>query len=176
MKVVFLVSFVGGLLLAVRVMMQGVERPRELSPAGERSFRLSPPIVVAFAVVFGLSGYLLVRGPATSLVAAIAIAGALGLVASVVAARLVTSWWKVTPEHDVDDERYVLQGHLARVVKAIENGSDGEVAFELGAEQRVVRARGVDQVTMSAGTEVVIERIEDDVAYVEPWHEVEKRL
>ena len=132
--------------------------------------------MVAFAVVFGLSGYLLVRGPATSLVAAIAIAAALGLVASVVAARLVTSWWKVTPEHDVDDERYVLQGHLARVVKAIENGSDGEVAFELGAEQRVVRARGVDQVTMSAGTEVVIERIEDDVAYVEPWHEVEKRL
>ena len=26
------------------------------------------------------------------------------------------------------------------------------------------------------GTEVVIERIEDDVAYVEAWMEVEKRL
>lgn len=176
MKVVFLISFVGGLLLAVRIMIQGVERPRELSPAGERSFRLSTPIVVAFALAFGLSGYLLVRGPATGVAAAIAIAVALGLVASFVAARLVTAWWKVTPEHDVDDERYVLQGHLARVVKAIGEGSDGEVAFELGAEQRVVRARGVDHVTMSAGTEVVIERIEDNVAYVESWHEVEKRL
>src|SRR6185369_1371544 len=142
MKVVFLVSFVGGLLLAVRVMMQGVERPRELSPGGERSFRLSPPIVIAFALVFGLSGYLLVRGPTTGPVPALAIAVALGLIASVAAARLVTAWWKVTPEHDVDDERYVLQGHLARVVKAIEEGSDGEVAFEVGAEKRVVRARG----------------------------------
>ena len=70
MKVVFLISFVGGLLLAVRIMMQGVERPRELNPAGERSFRLSPPIVVAFALVFGLSGYLLVRRAATGTVGA----------------------------------------------------------------------------------------------------------
>ena len=29
---------------------------------------------------------------------------------------------------------------------------------------------------LAVGTEVVIERIEDDVAYVEAWTEVEKRL
>ena len=47
MTIVYLASFIGGLLLAVRIMMYGVERPRDEHPAGERSFRLSPPIVVA---------------------------------------------------------------------------------------------------------------------------------
>ena len=36
-----------------------------------------------------------------------------------IAARLVKRWWGATPEHDVDDERYVLQGHVGRVTKPI---------------------------------------------------------
>src|SRR3954462_14466909 len=58
MSILFLVSFIGGLLLAVRVMMYGVERPREKSPSGERSFQLSPALLVSFAVVFGVVGYI----------------------------------------------------------------------------------------------------------------------
>jgi membrane protein implicated in regulation of membrane protease activity len=176
MTAVFLASLIGGLLLAVRIMILGVERPRERSPAGERSFRLSPPLLVAFMVVFGISGYLLVHrtsiGPLKSSLAAIV----LGSAAAIAAARLVRRWWVITPEHDVDDERYILQGQVARVVTPIADGSDGEVAFDFGSEHRVVRARGVSDVTMAAGTEVVIERIEDEVAFVEPWLEVEKRL
>ena len=95
---------------------------------------------------------------------------------SVIAARLVLKWWTLTPEHDVDDERYVLQGHIARVTKPIRADVDGEVAYELGNERRVVRARSFDEGALAVGTEVVIERIEDDVAYVEAWMEVEKRL
>jgi len=40
----------------------------------------------------------------------------------------------------------------------------------------VLRARGIDQGSLDVETEVVIERIEEDVAFVEPWTEVEKRL
>jgi hypothetical protein len=40
----------------------------------------------------------------------------------------------------------------------------------------VVRARGLDERALAIGTDVVIERIEDDLAYVEAWAEVEKRL
>ena len=39
-----------------------------------------------------------------------------------------------------------------------------------------LRARGIDQSSLDVETEVVIERIEEDVAFVEPWAEVEKRL
>jgi membrane protein implicated in regulation of membrane protease activity len=105
-----------------------------------------------------------------------AIAFGSGALAAIAAARLVSRWWKVTPEHDVDDERYILQGHVGRVTKPIRADVDGEVMFEIGTEARMMRARSFDESAMSAGTEVVIERVEGDVAYVEAWREVEKRL
>jgi hypothetical protein len=92
------------------------------------------------------------------------------------AARLVRRWWKVVPEHDVDDERYVLQGQVGRVTKPIRGDVEGEVTFAVGNERRSVRARDLSGGSIMADTEVVIERIENDVAYVESWHEVEKRL
>jgi membrane protein implicated in regulation of membrane protease activity len=176
MTILLLASFIGGLLLAVRVMIYGVERPREADPAGERTFRLSPALIATFAVVFGASGYALTRRNIGGPGARLAVAAALGLAAVFVAARLVRRWWKVTPEHDVDDERFVLQGHLARVTKPIQVGVEGEVSFEFANDRRVLRARSLDDGAIDIGTDVVIERIEDDLAYVEAWAEVEKRL
>lgn len=176
MNILFLASFVGGLLLAVRVMMYGVERPREENPAGERSFRLSPAIVVAFSTVFGLTGYVMTRRGSVGVATILALSIGLGIVSSLITIYLVKRWWVVTPEHDVDDVRYVLQGHIARVTKPIRADVDGEVAYELGNERHVLRARSFDDGALPAGTEVVIERIEGDVAYVEAWMEVEKRL
>src|SRR5262247_4038079 len=103
MSVLYLVSFVGGLLLAVRVMMYGVERPREENPAGERSFRLSPPLVVAILTVFGLAGYVLTRLGVGTLITRLLSSAALAGAAAFLAGYLVRKWWTVTPEHDVDD-------------------------------------------------------------------------
>jgi hypothetical protein len=81
------------------------------------------------------------------------------------------------PERDPDDPRYVLQGHVATVTAAIgPNGGEGEIAYVVEGARHTVRARGLDGSTAERGTEVVIERIENDIAYVEPWVEVEKRL
>lgn len=176
MTFLYLAAFVAGLLAAVWVMMYGVERPREAHPAGERSFRISPPIVIAFSVAFGAAGTILSRRGAGTVATRFAIAVGIGALIAVITARLVRKWWTVTPEHDVDDERYILQGHLARVTKPMGEGVDGEVAFDIGADHRVLRARSFDDGALAAGTEVVIERIENDVAYVEAWMEVEKRL
>jgi hypothetical protein len=176
MTILFLASFIGGLLLAVRIMIFGVERPRTEHPAGERSFRLSPPVVSAFAVVFGILGYLLMRRQTGTVVTQLAIPAVVGGVIAVITARLVRDWWKVTPEHETDDERFVLQGHVAHVTKPIAGDVEGEVAFEHEGSRHVHRARGVDDTSLATGAEVVIERIEDDIAYVESWAEVEKRL
>ena len=176
MKIVYLASFIGGLLLGVRIMIYGVERPREEHPAGERSFSLSPAVLVAFGLVFGIVGYVLTARQTGTDVSRLVISAVLGAIAAIVTARSVRRWWTVTPEHDVDDPRYVLQGILARVTKAIAPGVDGEVAFTVGDEHRVLKARGIDDTPLAAESEVVIERIEDDVAYVESWAEVEKRL
>lgn len=176
MTILFLATFVAGLLLAVRVMMFGVERPREENPAGERSFRLSPAMIVVFLIAFGATGYTLTRLGSVSVAMILGVSAGLGIVLSLIAAHFVKKWWVITPEHDVDDVRYILQGHIARVTKPIRADVDGEVTYELGSEQHVLRARSFDDGAIAAGTEVVIERIEDDVAYVEAWMEVEKRL
>ena len=82
----------------------------------------------------------------------------------------------MTVEHDIDDERYVLQGHVARVVSSINSGSEGRITFDVGAEHRTLRARSLDDAAVDEGTEVIIERIEGDLAFVEPWIQVEQRL
>jgi membrane protein implicated in regulation of membrane protease activity len=175
MMILYLASFIGGLLLAVRVMILGVETPRDQHPSGERSFRLSPAVIAVFAVVFGVIGYIAGR-KSTNHVVDITIAVLAAVVSALATARWVKRWWVITPEHEVDDERYVLQGHLARVTKPIAADVDGEVVFEVEGKHQVLRARNFEAGALSAGTDVVIERIEDDIAYVESWQEVEKRL
>lgn len=184
MTALFLAAFIVGLVVAVRVMLYGIERttvpPGQVFHVGDArparpKLRLSIPVLGAFALVFGVVGYLLLRNGAAG-PRAVAIAFAVGLVAAIAAAWGSVAWARVVPEHDVDDPRYVLQGHLAHVTRRIEDGVDGEIAFEVGTERRVVRARALESGSMDVGTEVVIERIENDVAWVEPWVEVERRL
>ena len=50
MIAVFLTTLIGGLMLGVRVMLYGVERPREFGDLSARSFRLSPAVVAAVDV------------------------------------------------------------------------------------------------------------------------------
>ena len=176
MTILYLSSFILGLLLAVRVMIYGVERSPDESPDGERSFRVSPAMVPVFAIVFGLVGYLSSHFSTTGPLTAFVVALALACVGALTTGRLVSKWWTTTPESDVEDERYVLQGHIARVTKAIRADVDGEVTYEIEDRQHLRKARSFDAASLSVGTDVVIERIEGDVAYVEAWIEVEKRL
>ena len=187
MTVLFLVAFVAGLLVAVRVMFFGIERPTRTASTTENPsvprIRFSYAALAAFAVIFGVVGYLLLTNGTTSgfALAIAVVAGAAAAAASVWGAA---AWARVLPEHDVEDPRYVLQGHLARVTAPIGAGRDGEIVYEIGDERRTARARLVeesgeaagDDSSVAVGTEVVIERIDDDVAYVEPWRQVEKRL
>jgi membrane protein implicated in regulation of membrane protease activity len=172
-------AFVGlfflGLIAAVRVMLYGVERQRPAGDSGPRSFSLSPAVIASFAFVTGIVGYLLTKSgvqPATTWVVAIVA----GILVAIITARAVAHWWTVVPKHDVDDERYVLQGSLARVVALIGERGLGKVSLEGRPDDRVMPARAIDDQSVAVGTEVVIERIEDGVAYVEQWAEVEKRL
>jgi hypothetical protein len=184
MNAFFLVTLLIGLLAAVQVMLSGVERPPTDGTPGAGSggeprdvseLRTSPAVIAVGGVVFGALGYLLRRiglGPMEAFVAAFASAA----LASAGTVRLVKRWWMAPVEHDTEDPRYLLQGHLAKVVSPISPGHDGEITFRVDTEDRRVRARGLDAEPLAVGTEVVIERLEDDIAFVETWTEVEKRL
>jgi membrane protein implicated in regulation of membrane protease activity len=76
----------------------------------------------------------------------------------------------------VTDDRYLLQGHPASVTRGIPADGEGEIVYEADGRSWTVRARSWDGAPIGAGTEVAIERVEDGVAYVEAWAEVEARL
>jgi hypothetical protein len=74
------------------------------------------------------------------------------------------------------DERYLLQGHPARVTRAITADGAGEIAYVADGRRYAVVARSLEGDALAQDTEVAIERVEDGVAYVERWTRVEERL
>lgn len=175
MIALYIASFIAGLLIGVAVMLFGIEvRSRAGRGDSNVSLRRWIPLAAAFAVGFGVAGYSFSRSlpPAGALVASLAV----GVVCAALVRWLIAKSEAMPVEHDVDDERYVLQGHVARVVSSIASGQEGRISFDYGDERRTLRARSLDDVSVEVGTEVVIERIEGDLAYVEPWLQVEQRL
>lgn len=170
-------SLVAGLLLFVRVMFFGVQRRL----ADERvHHRRWPLALAAFFMVSGVALYARAEDASASWLAASALLG-LGAGAG--------AWWWVKRSASVpstdpeDDPRYRFQGHVARVVEPIGAGSDGRISFEFDGTIHDLRARwspsapaGIGADAGAAGTEVVIEIVEGDVAFVEPWAVVEERL
>lgn len=182
MTAFFVAILILGLLVAVRVMFFGIEHPQvdqhsllDGAPGPRPRIRTWYAAAAAFAVVFGVVGYLLDRSGATA-ASSLGFAVAAGAAVAALAGWGAVAWARVVPEHDVEDPRYVLQGHLALVTAPIAADREGEITFEIGSERRTVRARVIDDSSVAVGAEVVIERIDDEIAYVEPWQQVEKRL
>ena len=175
MTYVFLLALFAGLLLGVRLMFFGAER-RQRRAHGELPLRRSEPAIVGFLVMFGIAGYLLTRHGTMSAGAGTATALLLGIAWAGVVTRVAIATARVQPEHDPEDPRYVLQGHVALVTSTIPAGGEGAITLEDGGQSRSLRARTIDDSTVSAGQEVCIERVDDEVAYVEPWAAVEARL
>jgi hypothetical protein len=173
MSAVYLGSFIAGLLIGVGIMLFGIER-RAADATSRPMLRLWIPLVAAFASGFGVAGYMGSRAMVAP--TAFAVAVGVGIVSAAVMRWIIARSAAMVPEHDIEDERYVLQGHIARVVAPIEAGGEGEIMFEVAGARRTLRARGVDEAAVDVDTEVVIERIDGDVAYVEPWAFVERRL
>ncbi|MFL5594437.1 MAG: hypothetical protein ACJ785_07490 [Gemmatimonadaceae bacterium] len=185
MQLSYLAAFLIGLLLGVYSMIRGVERigsghSLELDklgrPLGTARLALAAPTVGAFATVFGITGYLLWRYSRLPVSVQLAVAAAGALVGTIVATRAVAHWATQAAEHDAVDERYLLQGHPAQVVAAIAPTSAGEIAYVVGEKRYAAAAQSLDGTPVAVGTDVVIDRVENGVAYVEPWVQVEQRL
>ena len=180
MSILFLVAFVSGLVIGVYVMMYGVERGQGALPVrvppGAR-YPASPwvPALGGFLAAFGLVGYLLDRGAVATPAARMALALAAGVLGLLAGRAVVTRWAIPGALADEVDERYLLQGWFAQVVAPIGDEA-GRVTWEVDGVAHQATARALDGTPIAAGTEVVIERIEDGVAWVEPWAQVEQRI
>ena len=172
-SILFLLSFLGGLVLGVISMLAGIDR----NERGKRWVSyVNLPTVGAFLTLFGVGGYLFTRYSTLGIPAILAIAGGLGAAGAGGIVALIAGWAVPAAGREVIDPRFVLQGYLGSVSRAITAEGGGEVAFEVGRERRVSPARSLDGGSIPAGAEIVIERVEDGVAYVELWSRIAKQL
>jgi hypothetical protein len=171
--VVFIGSFIVGLLLAVFAMLNGVERtPR----ATGRRFSLNLPAIAGFAAVFGLAGFLFVRFSALSPAIDLLLAAVIGAAGAIGALILVAGWAIPGARAEVVDERYELQGCIAHVVEVHPGGITGVITYDNAGVHHTATAHGLDGAPLTVGSDVAIERVENGIAYVEPWTQVEARL
>jgi len=104
------------------------------------------------------------------------IAAASGLAVAMGMFGLLAGWIVPSAARDVEDMRYVLQGHFGRVTEDIGSPGSGQISYELGGTRHALPACGLDGQRIEAGVDVVIERIEDGVAHVAPWSTIAKEL
>ena len=169
----FIAALILGLILGVAAMMRGIDR--HLARRG----RVSPfnmPTVASFLSVTGAVGYPIARYSELGAPATWAIALASGLAAATGVFWLIAGYIVPSAAHDVEDERYRLQGHPARVTRAITPDEDGEIELEERGLLTLVRARALSDEIVAVGTEVVVERVEDGVAHVELWSRIADEL
>jgi membrane protein implicated in regulation of membrane protease activity len=162
-----------GLGVGVKVAFFGVERRR----GGEirrPHAAINLPAAAAAMVAWGAVGYALSRG-GVRLSLTILFASVASALAWVGMGTLLAMWALRAPLHDPHELAEILQGHVAVVLSTI-GTVPGTISYQLHGESHVVSARSIGGEPIEAGTDVVIDRIEDGVAYVEPWALVEQRL
>ncbi len=173
MRYLFLLSLLIGLLIGVRSMLVGIDRRERRK---RWSAYLNLPTFASFATVFGAAGYLLGRFTPLGTVGVVSLSSVLATAAAATSMLLIAGWAVPSAARIQPDERFALQGHPGRVTRAIPEGGDGEITYEFMTVRHVTRARSLDGSAVPNDTEVVIERIEDEVAYVELWANIERQL
>jgi hypothetical protein len=177
LQIFFLTAFIGGLILAVFAMLHGVEyarRRRNRSRAPSAFFNL--PAVAAFAVGFGAVGYPLVsrtRLPGWGIILIAISGGALAITGMI---TLLARWALHGLSAPFASDDHEIQGQLAVVTRDITPTQEGEISYEHLGMRELTPARSLGASVVPKGSEVVIDRIEDGVAFVEEWIVVEQRL
>lgn len=175
---VYNAAVLAGLVLLVRVMIAGVESPaaQPLTTGEKLRVRLLPALAGTFLLVVGLVGSAALP-LGLPLKAATALALASGALIALLARNLILSAAAQPVTDHEFDPRFALQGVPGIVVDAIPAEGRGSVRLATaGAPATELAAAAVDATPIPPGVEVVVDRIEDDVAYVEAWSAVERRL
>jgi len=76
----------------------------------------------------------------------------------------------------IQDDPEIITGLVAEVTSSITAAGTGSVTYTIQGVRHDVAARSVDGATIKPGADVVIERIEDGLAFVERWEVVEGRI
>ena len=176
-RVVYIATFVAGLLTTVYVMLNGSVRMKadpttiKAPPAG-----FNIPVVGAAVTAFGAVGYAVMKYSQLDTIPTLLCALAAGAVGWVGMTILMAKWALVGPMVDPHEELEELQGTVAQVSRDISPSELGEITYMFRGKLMQVPARSIGGDAVATGTEVVIDMIQNGVADVELWSVVEQRL
>lgn len=127
--------------------------------------------LAAFLCWFGGCGYLLAKSGDFTMLVVLAIATMTGL-----AGGAILFWFLVKVllphEHELTAADTDIVGILGVVTGPARENGTGEIQFSQGGARRFAPARSEAGVAMARGTEVVVMRYEQGIAYVRPWDEL----
>jgi membrane protein implicated in regulation of membrane protease activity len=130
---------------------------------------LNGSALMAFLTCFGAAGYLLERVSDWALTAVLLGAVLGGSVGALLVARFLGL--VLAGEREMDPEDYRLEGTVGQITIGIPAGGTGEVVFSKVGARRSEAARAAGGTPIPRGTEVVITRYADGIAFVQPWAE-----
>jgi membrane protein implicated in regulation of membrane protease activity len=127
--------------------------------------------LAAFLCWFGGCGYLLSRGADFAFFTVLLISVLTGL-----AGGAILFWFLVRVllphEKELTAADTATEGVLGLVTSPIREGGTGEIQFSQNGSRRFAAARSDTGTMLARGTEVVVMRYEQGIAYVRPWDEV----
>jgi membrane protein implicated in regulation of membrane protease activity len=129
--------------------------------------------ILAFLAWFGGVGYILTKHSHLVGLSILGFAMLGGLFAGMVVFQFMARLVKATNTAMLDWD-YRVEGTVGTVSMAIRENGTGEVIFEQNGARKSTGARSEDGTSLPKGTEVVIARYEDGIAYVKRWDEFTK--
>jgi len=173
MRIAAIAVLFAGLAAGVVSMVGGIDQRER---GGARVKYLNLPTFGAAATVFGIVAYPLASYTSLGIAAIFAIAGASAAAAAAAMLGVIAGWAVPSAAKEVKDDRFALQGQFARVTRTITENAFGEIEYVVDRSSHRVRARSLTGGAIEAGTDVVIERIEDTTAFVERWSKIAQQL
>jgi membrane protein implicated in regulation of membrane protease activity len=124
--------------------------------------------LMVFLAWFGGAGALLVSQWHAGLLVALAGSTASGLFGASLVFTFIT---KVLLVHDasMSPRDYQLKGTIGTLTLGIREGGTGEISYVQGGTRKLCAARGLDGCVIPNGTEVVVVRFDQGIAYVRRW-------
>ena len=182
----FLICFLLGLALSVLSVLTGsahlhlphvhvhFHAPHAHAPSahgGDAAPWLNFGTITAFLAWFGGTGYLLERYYSVWFLTALGVATLSGLGGAAIVFWFLMKFL-VSKEENLDPADYDMVGVLGKLSLPIRQGGTGEIVFTQEGVRRVSGARSEDGVAIAKGTEVVVTRYENGIAYVRRWEDM----
>jgi membrane protein implicated in regulation of membrane protease activity len=134
---------------------------------------LNASTLLAFLAWFGGVGYILTKHSHFVGLAILGFSLLSGLFAGALVFQFMAKIVKATNAQMLDWD-YRVEGTVGTVSMTIRENGTGEVIFEQNGARKSSGARSEDGTPLPKGTEVVIARYDDGIAYVKRWEEFTK--